>query len=175
MQPVAEWLRDAAIETRPTKGLQDRLDSVLCLVIAVHWRRGPTDASIVIGDLQTGYMVTPVIPAVSEVLERSAAERGVPVGEPGRPSRLKPPMTPLTIPRPLSPPQVAVPQPALQVSSDAGTSTGYRPSKEELRALLITFAAAGKIISYVEVARHVEQPCIRAFASTLTRTLKEAY
>ena len=173
VQPVAEWLRDAAIETRPTKGLQDRLDSVLCLIIAVHWRRGPSNASIVIGDLQTGYMVTPVIPAVREVLERSAAERGVPVGGHGQPSRLKPPMTPVTIPRPSSPPRVAVPQPAFRASSEAATTTSYRLPAEELRALLIPLAVAGQTISYGEVAKRVGQPWSRAFSSTLMRALKE--
>ena len=175
IQPVAEWLRKAATEPRPTKGLQDRLDSVLCLIIAIHWRRGPADASMVIGDLQTGYMVTPVIPAVREVLTRSAAIRGVPVGEPGQPSLLKPLVTPLTVTKPPSPspPRVAVPPPALRTSREATNSTGYRLSAEELRALLIPLAIAGQTISYGEVAKRVGQPWRRAFSSTLTRALKE--
>lgn len=173
MQPVAEWLRVTASEARPDKGLQDRLDAVLCLIIAVHWRLGPADASMVVGDLQTGYMVTPVIPAVREVLERSAGKRGVPFGEPGQPSHLNPPPTSLTVPSPPSPPRVAVPQPAFRASSGAALATSYRLPAEELRALLIPLAIAGQTISYGEVARRVGQPWSRAFSSTLTRALKE--
>lgn len=56
---AAEWCMEASQLERPTKADQDKLDAVLCLLIAAWWRTRDRAQSMVLGDLQTGYMVTP--------------------------------------------------------------------------------------------------------------------
>ena len=80
--PVSKWLSEASQNREPTKSDQDRLDAVLCLLVALQWRLGPPDASMLIGDLRNGYIVAPVIEPVAEVLRASASVRGVPINDP---------------------------------------------------------------------------------------------
>jgi predicted RNase H-like nuclease len=63
----------------PNKFHQDRLDAAICLLIAIRWRLGARGESVVIGDLQSGYMVAPVSGAVMTRLSHDAFARGVPV------------------------------------------------------------------------------------------------
>ena len=76
-EEVVAWLTGPARTERPSKADQDRLDSVLCMLIGVHWRLGDPRASMMIGDLTTGYIVTPVSPGTRERLELSARTRNV--------------------------------------------------------------------------------------------------
>ena len=82
LAPLSAWADETARLAAPTKGDQDRLDAALCLLIALHWRRAPRDRSAVIGDSQTGYMVTPVSSESREILERAADEKDVPFDQP---------------------------------------------------------------------------------------------
>lgn len=59
MAAPAAWCRAAAALPTPIKADQDRLDAMLCLAIALHWRLAPPEQSIMIGDLERGYIVTP--------------------------------------------------------------------------------------------------------------------
>ena len=54
---LAEWCRTAGKTAQPRKADQDKLDSVLCVLIALHWRLRPREASLLLGDLTTGYTV----------------------------------------------------------------------------------------------------------------------
>ena len=54
------------------------LDSKLCMIVAARWRLGERSESMMLGDLDTGYMVLPADPAVRERLCASAANLGVP-------------------------------------------------------------------------------------------------
>jgi predicted RNase H-like nuclease len=56
---LARWCHDAARVAQPRKADQDKLDSALCVWIALHWRRRPRGESLLLGDLFTGYMVLP--------------------------------------------------------------------------------------------------------------------
>lgn len=67
---AAEWCAIEAERDKPTKADQDRLDAMLCLLVAMHWRLGARDDCMMLGDLDTGYMV---IPASLEVKERVRA------------------------------------------------------------------------------------------------------
>ena len=78
LAPLSRWADKMARLSEPTKSDQDRLDAAVCLLIALYWRRAPRDRSAVIGDSQTGYMVTPVSRGSREILERAADEKGVP-------------------------------------------------------------------------------------------------
>ena len=82
LDDLAEWARDLAELPRPTKTHQDYLDSAICLIVALQWRRAPRDQLTVIGDAQSGYMVSPVTPATRAILQSAAAKRGVPIDAP---------------------------------------------------------------------------------------------
>ena len=46
---------------KPTKLHQDKIDAALCLIVALQWRRHPRRYGMtVIGDLKSGYIVTPM-------------------------------------------------------------------------------------------------------------------
>ncbi|MDR6182158.1 DUF429 domain-containing protein [Asaia bogorensis] len=76
---VAEWCREAEAFGTPRKADQDRLDAILCLLIALRWRLMPREASIMLGDLANGYIVAPCSPQVRERLQRAAQQRSVKV------------------------------------------------------------------------------------------------
>lgn len=66
----AQWCRDVAELSAPTKADQDRLDAMLCLLVAVWWRTRERSQSMILGSVDTGYMV---LPASSEVRVRLSA------------------------------------------------------------------------------------------------------
>lgn len=66
----SQWCRDAAALSAPNKADQDRLDAMLCLLIAVWWRTRDRSQSMVLGQPDTGYMV---LPASADVRERLTA------------------------------------------------------------------------------------------------------
>lgn len=71
---LSEWCGGARMIARPRKSDQDKLDAVICVLIALHWRLRPRGESVLLGDFASGYMVTP---ASSEVRDRlsSAAHK----------------------------------------------------------------------------------------------------
>ena len=79
---LSEWADDLAEIPRPTKTDQDCLDAAICLIVALQWRRAPRDQVTVIGDAQSGYMVSPVTPATRAILKAAATKRGVPMDAP---------------------------------------------------------------------------------------------
>ncbi len=70
---AADWCAGLDRGARPTKATQDRLDALLCLLIAVRWHR-ERDGCVMIGDLATGYIVAPVSPAIRPHLERARGD-----------------------------------------------------------------------------------------------------
>jgi predicted RNase H-like nuclease len=65
---LAEWCSTAGKASEPRKADQDKLDSALCLLVALHWRLRPREASSILGDSNTGYMVLPASRDVREYL-----------------------------------------------------------------------------------------------------------
>ena len=65
---LADWADTQATIARPTKSDQDRLDAALCLAIACHWRQAPASQSLLLGDVETGYIVTPASPDTAAIL-----------------------------------------------------------------------------------------------------------
>jgi predicted RNase H-like nuclease len=65
---LAEWCRTVGKTAQPRKADQDKLDSALCALVALHWRLRPREASLLLGDLNTGYMVLPASRQVREYL-----------------------------------------------------------------------------------------------------------
>ena len=76
---VANWAGNARAIERPRKPDQDKLDAVICALVGYHWLTKPRMESIMIGDLQSGYIIAPASPDVRASLEAAAAVRGVPV------------------------------------------------------------------------------------------------
>jgi predicted RNase H-like nuclease len=76
---LAEWADQLAKIAVPRKADQDRLDAVLCALIGLHWLTAPREASIMIGDRATGYMIAPANPDVRTRLSAAAAACGVSV------------------------------------------------------------------------------------------------
>jgi predicted RNase H-like nuclease len=71
-EELAEWCRSAGRIAQPRKADQDKLDSALCVLIALRWRLRPREASLLLGDLTTGYMVLPASREVREYLTNPA-------------------------------------------------------------------------------------------------------
>lgn len=69
---LADWCRDAGRIAQPRKSDQDKMDAVLCALIALRWRLRPRSESMLLGDRTTGYMVLPASPAVRERLASQA-------------------------------------------------------------------------------------------------------
>jgi predicted RNase H-like nuclease len=76
---LAEWCCTARRAAQPRKADQDKLDSVLCALIALHWRLRPREASLFLGDRTTGYMVLPASREVREYLITPARRHMVPM------------------------------------------------------------------------------------------------
>jgi predicted RNase H-like nuclease len=76
---LADWCGEASRLPQPKKADQDMLDAAICVLIAVRWRRRPRQESILLGDMISGYMVTPASLQVRERLAAVARVRSVPV------------------------------------------------------------------------------------------------
>lgn len=74
---AAAWCAAEAGRDSPTKADQDRLDSMLCLLVAVHWRLGERQSSMMLGDLESGYMIFPASDGVRDRIATAALARGV--------------------------------------------------------------------------------------------------
>lgn len=64
---------------QPKKLDQDKLDAMICLLVAWIWRHHPREASMVIGDGVSGYIVTPVSNETASVLKNSSLKNCVPI------------------------------------------------------------------------------------------------
>lgn len=79
MEPVAQWCSHLLDRERPRKCDQDKLDSIICMLVAANWRFRSREHVAMIGDLTNGYMVAPVSVDARAKLEISARQRGVPI------------------------------------------------------------------------------------------------
>jgi predicted RNase H-like nuclease len=76
---VAIWCAAAAGNPYPMKSDQDKLDAVICLLVAIRWRLRPRTDSVMLGDLETGYMVIPASADVRAYLMKAARLKCVPM------------------------------------------------------------------------------------------------
>ncbi|MGO6755903.1 DUF429 domain-containing protein (plasmid) [Rhizobium ruizarguesonis] len=79
LQHLDEWCSVAASSELPRKADQDKVDALICGLIGLHWFVAPRDQSVMIGDLQNGYMIAPAISGVHERLHAAARQRDVPI------------------------------------------------------------------------------------------------
>ena len=78
---LTEWATEQDRNLLPRKADQDKLDAALCLLIAHHWRHGPREQSLLLGDRQHGYIVTPATADTAPVLRAAAARVNVAVDQ----------------------------------------------------------------------------------------------
>ncbi len=74
-----QWCAAVTTLGAPKKADQDKVDAVICGLIGLHWLKAPRKQSIMIGDLDHGYMITPAINGVHERLSAAATARNVPI------------------------------------------------------------------------------------------------
>ena len=83
LQALAEWAKEMVhpwdAPEGPVKRHQDKIDAALCLLIALQWRRNLNDVRVV-GNLDTGYIVTPTSDETIGILQAACDERGVNFG-----------------------------------------------------------------------------------------------
>jgi predicted RNase H-like nuclease len=76
---LAEWCCAAEKTAQPRKADQDKLDSALCVLIALHWRLRPREASLLLGDLTTGVHGSTSEPRGARILISPARKHLVPI------------------------------------------------------------------------------------------------
>jgi predicted RNase H-like nuclease len=59
LRHLDEWCSVTANSAAPSKADQDKLDALICGLIGLHWLVAPREQSMMIGDLQSGYMIAP--------------------------------------------------------------------------------------------------------------------
>ena len=78
LSPLSRLANEMAQLGSPKKPHQDRIDAMICLVIALQWSRSRgSHGLIAIGDLKTGYMVTPTTRATRNILQDACGKRSV--------------------------------------------------------------------------------------------------
>lgn len=75
---LSAWAQAHAAASAPRKSDQDLLDAALCAMIGYLWLFGLRSQLLQIGDLHSGYMVTPAIGEARRRLLAAAQLRGVP-------------------------------------------------------------------------------------------------
>lgn len=79
LRGLDHWCSEIASSETPRKADQDKLDDLICGLVALHWIVAPRDQSVMIGDLVTGYMIAPATNGVHERLHAAALQRKVPI------------------------------------------------------------------------------------------------
>lgn len=77
----AEWAHRMRNVAQPRKSDQDKLDAALCALTGLFWRAGPAAQSAMLGDVENGYMVTPISDATWPRLRQAAIRNGVPTSQ----------------------------------------------------------------------------------------------
>ena len=75
---LSQWARGMVASDSPQKPDQDKIDAAICLVIALWIRKEWAKHGLtVIGDLESGYMVTPTSPETRKIFQEAADKRRV--------------------------------------------------------------------------------------------------
>ena len=74
-----KWCSAVPTKAKPAKSEQDCLDSVFCALIGFIWLACSPSASMMLGDLKSGYIVTPVSDGTRTRLVNAAVRKGVPI------------------------------------------------------------------------------------------------
>jgi predicted RNase H-like nuclease len=74
LKEIAAWLDSITLKTFPHKREQDGLDACVCLLVALHFAQQKD--CLMVGDLQTGYMVVPHCAQLRAELEARCCKTG---------------------------------------------------------------------------------------------------
>lgn len=158
---IARCAELLATVAAPKKGDQDRLDALICLLIGLGWRHLPAEDGLLLGDLDGGYIVTPVSPDTRSWLVAAASRRGLVVdGAWTRVDR-----------------DVDAGDQIRTVIAVAHSPSGKGPAParvqvDALRILLVERAKAGSLISYGEVADAFDHRWSQGFGASLKVALR---
>src|SRR5665811_2227074 len=72
IEGVSVWAQEMQQLSSPTKGDQDCVDAVICALTGYHWRTSSRENSILIGDLDHGYMIVPTHKMLTERIKAAA-------------------------------------------------------------------------------------------------------
>jgi predicted RNase H-like nuclease len=79
LQNFDSWCETMLGKASPRKSDQDKVDALICAFVGLHWLRAPRVQSVMIGDLESGYMIAPAPNGIHEKLASAAQSRGVPI------------------------------------------------------------------------------------------------
>jgi predicted RNase H-like nuclease len=71
---TARWISNVALKSSPRKGEQDGLDACLCLIVAIYFSEGKD--CLMVGDMQTGYIIVPCNSGLCTELENRCHDTG---------------------------------------------------------------------------------------------------
>jgi predicted RNase H-like nuclease len=73
---IDDWCDTTRAVPSLRKADQDKLDAMICALVGLHWLVAPREQSMMIGDLDTGYMIAPCIDGVhARILAKARATR----------------------------------------------------------------------------------------------------
>ena len=75
---LSGWCSKMSVQEGPTKGMQDCLDAAISALVGFVWRACNRSASALLGDINEGYMVTPVSVDTRARLQKAANNLGIP-------------------------------------------------------------------------------------------------
>jgi len=75
---VRHWV-DQLSSQMPRKSDQDKLDAVICALIGWHWLASPRTQSVMLGDLEHGYMIAPCLEGAHERVQVKARILEIPI------------------------------------------------------------------------------------------------
>lgn len=78
LDEASEFCDKMAHLSKPSKTDQDKLDSVICALHAIHWHRHGFDRNIMVGDEESGYMIVPCHDNMAQRMGLDARLKGVP-------------------------------------------------------------------------------------------------
>jgi len=177
---LSEWAQLTKCINFPTKSDQDRLDGAICAVIGYHWYLYGTKSNMVIGDVTTGYVITPVTSDVSEILIQSAKKKGVPINTPWSKDGYEGKKAVVEGFSPTNTIESQLVSGFVQLTSDSKVQqgkkfVGFKPSeilnKEVVTNYLIQIALQRKTVTYGLCLEYFNLPCNQGTVGVLTRVL----
>lgn len=76
---ASAWFSTQRLQLKPKKSDQDMLDAVICAFVGLHWLIAPRSQSMMIGNLEAGYIVSPALNGIHHKLTDAASRLGVPI------------------------------------------------------------------------------------------------
>lgn len=77
LNELSTWANEQKIIVEPKKEDQDKLDAAICALIGMIWIACEDSCSMMIGNMETGYMITPVIEDMRIRLEEASQRHGI--------------------------------------------------------------------------------------------------